>query len=128
MLSKAKKPYSKYVRCAIESIKQHIDNNPFHCKTAFELLDQLSTPNRNSVEKSFKDIFGAGIKEYQVRQRLEASKKFLEMGMTKKQIAHKCHYSCQASFSRAFKSAFNLTPTEWQNLDEYQNNNELAIL
>lgn len=128
MLSKARKPYSKYVLCAIETIKQHIDNNPFHYKKASELLDHLNTPNRNSVEKAFKDVYGAGIKEYQVRQRLEASKKFLELGMTKKQIAYKCYYSCQAAFCRAFKSEFKVTPTEWQNQDAYYNNNEYAIM
>ena len=128
MLSKARKRYSKYVLCSIEAIKQHIDNNPFQYKTSSQLFDNLNTPNRNSVEKSFKDVYGAGIKEYQVRQRLEASKKFLELGMTKKQIAYKCHYSCQAAFCRAFKSEFNVTPTEWQNQDEHYSPNELAFM
>ncbi len=115
MLRETRKPFSRYVLCAIESIKQHIDAHPFHCKTSAELLDHLSTPNRNSVEKAFKDVYGAGIKEYQVRQRLEASKQFLETGMPKKQVAAKCLYSGQASFCRAFKKEFSITPTEWQN-------------
>ena len=110
-----RKPYSRYVLCAIETIKQHIDSHPFQYKTAAALLDYLTTPNRNTVEKSFKDVYGAGIKEYQVRQRLEASKTFLEAGMSKKQVAAKCLYSGQASFCRAFKKEFCITPTEWQN-------------
>ena len=115
MLRETTKPYSRYVLCAIETIKQHIDDHPLHCKTATALFDHLSTPNRNSVEKAFKDVYGAGIKEYQVRQRLEASKQFLETGMPKKQVAAKCLYSGQASFCRAFKKEFSITPTEWQN-------------
>lgn len=108
------KLYSKYVLDAIMCIKQHIDDNPFHYKTATELLNHVSSPNRCAVEKAFKDIYGAGIKEYQVRQRLEASKKFLEKGMTKKLIASKCFYRSQSAFAAAFRKEFNMTPTEWQ--------------
>lgn len=116
MLNKANRQHTKYVLLAIESIKQHIDGNPFHYKTAAALLDQVCEPNRNLVEKAFKNIYGAGIKEYQVRQRLETSKAFLNQGMSIKQIAHKCYYSGQSTYCRAFKKEFRLTPTEWQTL------------
>jgi AraC-like DNA-binding protein len=115
MLRETRRHFTRYVLCAIENIKQHIDAHPFHCKTSAELLEHLPSPNRNTVEKAFKKIYGAGIKEYQVRQRLEYSKKWLEKGMSKKQIAAKCLYSGQASFCRAFKKQFSITPTEWQN-------------
>jgi AraC-like DNA-binding protein len=124
MLREASKPFSRYILCAIETIKQHIDDHPFHCKTSASLFDLLSTPNRSTVEKAFKEIYGAGIKEYQVRQRLEASKKFLETGMSKKQVAAKCLYSGQASFCRAFKKEFNLTPTEWQSQYTWYNSEQ----
>jgi methylphosphotriester-DNA--protein-cysteine methyltransferase len=87
MLRETRRHFTRYVLCAIENIKQHIDAHPFHCKTSAELLEHLPSPNRNTVEKAFKKIYGAGIKEYQVRQRLEYSKKWLEKGMSKKQIA-----------------------------------------
>ena len=117
MLREARRPYSRYILCAIEAIKQHIDNSPFKHKTSAELFDHLPIPNRNTVEKAFKETYGSGIKEYQVRQRLEASKVFLEAGMTKKQVAHKCLYRSQSTFAAAFKKVFNLTPTEWQELN-----------
>ncbi|OQP65370.1 hypothetical protein A3860_17025 [Niastella vici] len=110
------KPYSMYVLDAIKCIKQHIDANPFHYKTAAELLNHLSAPNRNAVEKAFKDLYGAGIKEYQIRQRLAASKNFLEQGMTKKQVAYKCLYRTQSAFAAAFRKQFKMTPTEWQTM------------
>ena len=103
-----------YVLDAIKCIKQHVDANPFHYKTAAELLNHLSLPNRSAVEKAFKDLYESGIKEYQVRQRLEVSKSFLEQGMTKKQAAHKCLYRTQSAYAAAFKKAFKMTPTEWQ--------------
>jgi AraC-like DNA-binding protein len=108
------KPCSKYVHDAIRSIKLHIEANPFQYKTAGELLEQVCTPNRSAVEKAFKDVYGYGIKEYQVKQRLEASKKFLEEGMSKKLAASKCLYKSQSAFAAAFKKEFNMTPTEWQ--------------
>jgi AraC-like DNA-binding protein len=114
MLRETRRPYSKYVLLAIESIKEHIDKNPFHYKTASELLMGVSTPHRATVEKAFKQIYKAGIKEYQVKQRLEASKIFLEEGMTKKQVASKCFYRSQSSFAAAFKKEFKMTPSEWQ--------------
>ncbi|OQP54345.1 hypothetical protein A4H97_22965 [Niastella yeongjuensis] len=115
MLEKVR-PHSKYVLDAIRCIKQHLDTDPLRYKTASELLEQVCAPNRNAVEKAFKAVFGYGIKEYQVRQRLEASKKFLETGLTKKQVASKCFYRSQSAYAAAFKKEFNLTPTEWQAL------------
>jgi AraC-like DNA-binding protein len=117
MLEKAR-PISTYLLNAIKSIKQEIDTDPLRYKTAAELLYQVSTPNRSSVEKAFKAMYGVGIKEYQVRQRLEASKQFLEAGMTKKQVAAKCFYRSQSAYAAAFRRVFNMTPTEWQLLHD----------
>ena len=115
MLEKVQ-PYSKYVLDAIKGIKYHLDTEPLKYKKAADLLEEVCAPNRNATEKAFKAVFGAGIKEYQVRKRLEASKKFLEEGMTKKQVAGKCFYKSQSAYAAAFKKEFNMTPTEWQAL------------
>lgn len=108
------KSYSRYMLDAIKNVKQHIDTDPLCYKTAAELLDHVNAPNRNSLEKVFKAIYGTGIKEYLVRKRLEASKKFLEAGMTKKQVAAKCFYRSQSAYTAAFRKEFNMTPTAWQ--------------
>jgi len=115
MLEKVKHP-SKYVLDAIKGIKQHIDTDPLKYKKASDLLEKVCAPNRNAVEKAFKAVFGAGIKEYQVRKRLEASKQFLDAGLTKKQVASKCFYKSQSAYAAAFKKEFKMTPTEWQDL------------
>lgn len=115
MLTNANRSTSTYLKLAIQGIKLYIDEYPLKHRTTAELLDHLNTPDRSRIEKAFKDHYGSGIKEYLVRQRLEASKKFLEQGMTKKLVASKCFYKGQATYCRAFKQAFNITPTEWQN-------------
>ena len=97
------KPYSKYVLNAVKSIKAHIDADPFQYKTAAGLLEQISAPNRSIVEKVFKKVYGVGIKGYQISRRMEASKKFLEEGMSKKMIASKCLYKSQSAYAAAFK-------------------------
>ena len=111
------RPYSKYVMSAIHCIKETIDEDPVRYKTASELLEQVCGPNRNTIEKAFKAVFGAGIKEYQVRQRLEFSKHFLNAGFTKKQIAGKCFYRSASAYAAAFKKEFKMTPTQWQEMD-----------
>jgi AraC-like DNA-binding protein len=108
------KPYSSYVLAAIASIKKHIDNDPFHYKTAAELLDHLCTPHRNSVEKAFKEVYGSRIKEYQVKQRLHIAKFYLKEGLSKKQVATKCFYGSSSAFCTAFKKEFGMSPTEWE--------------
>jgi AraC-like DNA-binding protein len=109
-----KKPYSMHVLVTIAQVKQHIDNNPFQCKKAGELLDRLTNIKRSTLERSFKETYNVGIKEYQVRMRLEASKAMLENGMSKKEVACKCCYKSPSSFTAAFKKVFKMTPTEWQ--------------
>jgi AraC-like DNA-binding protein len=108
-------PYSNYVLLSIEKIKLHIDKDPFCYKKSTELLEDLCTPHRNIVEKAFKDVYGCGIKEYQVRQRLNMAKKYLIEGMPKKIVAKKCFYSSSSAFSTAFKKEFGVPPTEWEN-------------
>jgi AraC-like DNA-binding protein len=109
-----KKPYSTHVLVTIAQIKQHIDNNPFQCKKAGELLDRLTNVKRSTLERAFKETYRVGIKKYQVRMRLIASKAMLENGMRKKQVAFKCFYKSPSSFAAAFKKEFKMTPTEWQ--------------
>lgn len=109
------KPYSNYILLSIEKIKLHIDEDPFRYKKSTELLEHLCTPHRNIVEKAFKDVYGCGIKEYQVRQRLNVAKKYLIEGVPKKIVAKKCFYSSSSAFSTAFKKEFGLPPTEWEN-------------
>ncbi|OQP48041.1 hypothetical protein A4H97_29840 [Niastella yeongjuensis] len=109
------RPYSNYVLLAVESIKLHIDKDPFQYQKSSDLLDHLCTPHRNVAEQAFKAMYGCRIKEYQVKQRLNMAKKFLEEGMSKKILADKCYYGSLSAFSTAFKKKFGISPTAWEN-------------
>jgi AraC-like DNA-binding protein len=108
------KRYSNYILTAIAGIKAHIDKDPFEYKTASQLLNHLNTPNRNTIEKAFKGLYGAGIKEYMVKSRLGQAKIYLTKDIPKKTIAHKCLYESLSAFSTAFRKEFGMSPTQWE--------------
>ena len=111
--SPAFNPHTNYVLAAIKAIKMQIDNDPCRYKTAAELMEQISGPHRNKVEKAFRHVYGARIKEYQVRQRLHKSKKLLEEGQPISIVAKKCLYGSQSAYSTAFKKEFGISPAKW---------------
>jgi AraC-like DNA-binding protein len=109
-----KKHHSAYLLAAIINLKEYIDNNPSKFKTSSDLLNHLNTPNRSTLEKVFKAVYGARIKEYQVLQRLNMAKEMMKKGIPKKMIARKCLYQSSSAFSTAFKKHFGISPTEWE--------------
>jgi AraC-like DNA-binding protein len=114
--------YTLYVRNAIISIKQLLDDFPLKYKTSSDLLDDTTPVNRKILEKAFRDVFGYRIKEYQVRQRLEFSKNYLKEGTPVKRVADKCFYRSQSAYCTAFKREFKMTPTHWLKLEKINKN------
>ena len=118
--------YSLYVLNDVASVKKHLDNDPFKYKSSSDLLNNITSANRKSVEKAFKEIYGHGIKTYHVKQRLEKSKKHLEEGMTVKLAASACLYKSQSAYSTAFKKEFAMTPTEWLKIVSNETSRKLS--
>jgi AraC-like DNA-binding protein len=106
--------HTTYILAAITTIKEHIDKDPFKFKSSSDLLNYLNSPNRNLLEKAFRDVYGDGIKTYQVKARLNVAKALMMKGMPKKLVAHKCLYESSSSFTTAFKRQFGMTPSEWE--------------
>jgi len=105
----------KFVREAIHSIKDEIDQLPLGRKTSEEMAGHASI-SRNILQKGFKKIFTLNIQEYRHLKRMEAAGVLIDAGeLTMKQVAYKCGYSAQGNFSFAFKKIYGLTPTEFQN-------------
>ena len=67
-----------YILAAVFSLREYIDNNPFKFKTTTDLLDHLNTPNRSSLERTFKAIYGTRIKEYLILVRLNTAKEMMK--------------------------------------------------
>jgi AraC-like DNA-binding protein len=106
--------HTTYILAAIATIKEHIDKDPFKFKSSSDLLNYLNSPCRNILEKAFRDVYGDGIKTYQVKARLNVGKMLIMKGMPKKMVAHKCLYTSSSSFTTAFKRQFGMTPSEWE--------------
>jgi AraC-like DNA-binding protein len=109
--------FSPYVLIVIGQIKQHIDSDPFQFKKASELLIYLNISNRNHISQAFRVCYDTGIANYLILQRLEASKKLLDQPISIRTIALKCYYKKQSSYTKAFKRAYKMTPSQWQRLD-----------
>jgi AraC-like DNA-binding protein len=112
-----KKPthLNKYARDAIHGVKEFIDQQPFGKKNVIELALDAGI-GRNTLQKGFKHLFGSRVNEYQKKKRMEVAIAILEDGhLTIQQVASRCGYRSQSSFTRAFKDIYNMTPSEWQN-------------
>lgn len=114
-----KKPtqLNKYAREAIHGVKDAIDQQPFEKKNITELALDAGL-GRNLLQKGFKLLFGSKVNEYQKKKCMEAAVVILDEGhFTIQQVASRCGYRSQSSFTRAFKDIHSITPSEWQNRD-----------
>jgi len=106
---------SAYVYEVIQAVKENIDQKPFDKKNILDFANDAGI-GRNLLQKGFKIIYGSRVKEYQKKKRMEVAAGMLdEDRLTIQQIASKCGYRSQSSFTRAFKEVYSLTPTEWKN-------------
>lgn len=101
---------------AIHSIKDYIDQHPLEFKTISALIRKThSQIGINLLHQGFRQLFGTGIKEYEIKKRLEAATNLLlEDELTMQEITAKCGYSSQSAFVRAFKDVYGITPGQWR--------------
>lgn len=100
----------------IHSIKDYIDQHPLELKTIEELIRKThSQIGINLLHQGFRQLFGARIKEYEIKKRLEAAATLLlQDELTMQEITCKCGYSSQSAFVRAFKDVYGITPGQWR--------------
>jgi AraC-like DNA-binding protein len=101
---------------AIHYIKDYIDQHPLEIKTISALIHKThSQIGINTLHQGFRQLYGTGIKEYEIRKRLETAASLLqEDELTMQEITAKCGYSSQSSFVRAFKDVHGITPGQWR--------------
>ena len=101
---------------AIHSIKDYIDQHPLEIKTISALIHKThSQIGINMLHQGFRQLYGTGIKEYEIRKRLETAASLLqEDDLTMQEITAMCGYSSQSSFVRAFKDVHGITPGQWR--------------
>jgi AraC-like DNA-binding protein len=102
---------------AIHSVKNYIDQHPLELKNITTLINTThSQIGINLLHQGFRQLFGAGIKEYELKKRLEAAADLLVKDeLTMQEITDACGYSSQSAFVRAFKDVYGITPGQWRN-------------
>ena len=106
-----KKKLKKHVVSAITAAKDLFDQNKGDDNTAYTVALTFGV-SRNVLQKTFKDEFGLGIRDYKMKARMEFSKKLLAAGKDAKEISITLHYSDPSAFNNAFKRYWGVTPKE----------------
>lgn len=82
-------------------------------------IDELAKKafmSKSYFQHKYKEIFGITVSQEIMKSRLHRSKYYLSCtDMTIKEIAFQCGFNSDIYFVRAFKKAFNITPTEYRN-------------
>jgi AraC-like DNA-binding protein len=106
-----KKKLKKHVVIAINAAKEIFDNNQGDENTAYTMAQAFGV-SRNVLQKTFKEEFGYGIRDYRLMIRMERSKQLLSLGKDAKEVSITMHYSHPSAFNNAFKKYFKVTPKE----------------
>jgi AraC-like DNA-binding protein len=106
-----KKKLKKHVVTAITAAKEMFDNNQGDEKSAYAVAQTYGV-SRNVLQKTFKDEYGSGIRDYRLKVKMEKSKQLLSMGKDAKEVSITMHYSNPSAFNNAFKKYFKVTPKE----------------
>ena len=83
--------------------------------SAKELAD-VAAYSEQHFHRIFKDVVGESIHQYIRRTRMEyaANQLMFDTKSSVLEIANKCGFSSVSSFSRAFKSTFDMSPRAWR--------------
>jgi AraC-like DNA-binding protein len=108
------KQHSDYVIKRMYEIRDRLQNDLQHTLTLDELAHDTGL-NRNKINEHFKLLFGDTPRTWQRKQRLLLASRLLrESEMDIRDIARDTGHRSQASFSRAFKQHFGLSPSEFR--------------
>ena len=86
-----------------------------HGKVSLEAIAQEFYITRGQLNRRIKAITGVTTQQYVMRIRLEQAKKLLsDSTLQVSEVAYKCGFDDVASFSRAFKRTFSLSPSQYR--------------
>jgi AraC-like DNA-binding protein len=106
------KKYSKTITSMVKDVKRRLDHNPINGHHTAVLASEAGI-SRNLLQEAFKAKYGTSIGQYKLQLRMSAAKKQLKNGKSIKEISIVLQYSSPSSFSNAFRSFFEASPTEW---------------
>jgi AraC-like DNA-binding protein len=104
-------PIYQQVAQAILYIQQHYAE-----QVKLETLAQRAHLSVSQLERYTQRIFDLTPKQLIIKSRLEAATRLLGEQLTISEIAHACGYTDHSAFTRQFRTAVGLTPSEYRRL------------
>lgn len=102
----------------MEAIRQYLDENLYEQHSIQGLCRQF-TVNREKLQLGFNQLVHSTVHAYIIRQRLKcAAQRLIESDNSIKAIAIESGYRKQRSFSKVFKTIYNLTPAGYRRLHQ----------
>ncbi|NIB45087.1 helix-turn-helix transcriptional regulator [Pseudomaricurvus alkylphenolicus] len=96
----------------LTSVKHLLETDYAHHLTLEELARRAGL-NRRKLTEGFKALFGAGVHEYLLEQRMTQAGKLLRRGMSVSDVSDKVGYQGHGAFSRAFKRYYGVSPRQF---------------
>ena len=114
--SKERKYPTNSQKVIAEDMHRQLTENYSERNTAAMFAEKYSLSD-TTVKNYFKNVYGYGFKEYQIKIRMEKAAELLETTDKKQvEIAMSVGYATQAKFISAFKNYYRMTPSEYRRL------------
>ena len=111
----------------VQRAKEYIDRHYMNKITLHDIADELYV-SPNYLSEQFKKHLGMKFSEYILDVRMEKSKIYLrDVRYTISDVAEKVGFSDGRYFSNTFKKKYNISPSEYRNgfnVEENEDNNE----
>jgi AraC-like DNA-binding protein len=85
-------------------------------RVSIEELEAISGLSRWQLARQFRRAFGVSPYRFHLLRRLDRARDLLGRGHPLAEVAHGCDFADQAHFTRAFRSAYGLSPGRWRAL------------
>lgn len=127
-LEREKKNKAHYVSGSQKKIAEEIHEkltNEYGEKLTVKIFASEYGLSETTIKNYFKNVYGYGFKEYQIKVRMEKASQMLENSkMSVGEISELCGYYSQAKFGAAFKKYYKITPLEYRRLSRIQSRNK----
>jgi AraC-like DNA-binding protein len=100
---------------AVERARRHLDAERTRVVRSEE-LEAVSGLTRYELARQFRLLLGTSPHRYLLMRRLDLARAAMERGAALAEVADEAGFADQAHFTRAFKSAFGLTPARYRAL------------
>lgn len=112
----SKKEIKKDDKKALEDVTKYIDEH-YMIDISLDFLSKISLMSKSKLKNIFKDYYGVTITEYTQRRRIHIADHLLKnTDLNISNIAKSVGYSSHSRFSKIYKRYKNISPSEFQNI------------